>query len=304
MICGECGARDNKKHANWCAFKTDAKIICGECGTKTNNHTRWCPLKSRWNPESSSADEERKHRDLNKVRFGVVFDPDELHPAARREWELQKLESRWRLNPWFDTYLAKDLYRGDTTAGRIGGSGLGVLGTGVYLTWDENAASGFARIAADKYGGEPIVNTYSIALGLNILERHAQDWVDVMASLGLDQWANMAGETFSAILTSKFRELGYDGVISSDPYDGLVIFDSENVIGYVDTAKCDCGKRKLKCERCDHWWCAFGCERQYEACPECSICKKCDNDELEECYECEELYCIDCEGYDCPKGCD
>lgn len=70
-------------------------MICNICGVE---HGGWCPLKPepRYNPFS---DEEKMHRDLNKVRFGVVADPNALHPAARREWELQRFESRWRRNP-------------------------------------------------------------------------------------------------------------------------------------------------------------------------------------------------------------
>jgi hypothetical protein len=119
-----------------------------------------------------------------------------------------------------------------------------------------------------------------------------------------EPWDNIGGSVFSNILTHKVRESGYDGVISQDPYDGLVVFDSQNVIGYIDPTACECGKRKLNCERCNHWWCAFGCENQYDDCPECSICKQCGEDDLDECYECKAIWCADCGGRECPSGCD
>lgn len=199
--------------------------------------------------------------------------------------------------------LQGDLYRGTTTAsGR--GSDVGVLGAGVYLTWDRKVAKSFARLAADKRGGEPVVRAYQLVPDLRFMHRDSPEWEDVMASFGFQPWDNVADHSFSAMLAHSIRDAGYDGVISSDPYDGLVIFDSQNVVGYVDPNACSCGKRKLLCQRCGHYWCAFGCEKQYEDCPECSICKECGEDELEECYECKNLWCTDCEGYDCPGGCE
>jgi hypothetical protein len=209
-----------------------------------------------------------------------------------------------RRNPWYDDLLTGDLYRGTTTTS-IGGSNLGYLGAGVYLTWKKGVAEGFARIAADKQGGEPLIQDYRILAGLNFLDRDSPEWAEIMRELGVEPWDNIGGSVFSNILTQKVRDIGYDGVISKDPYDGLVVFDSQNVIGYVDSAVCEnCGERKLSCERCGHWWCAFGCEDQYEDCPECSICKQCGEDDLDECYECKTTWCADCDGRECPKGCD
>lgn len=39
-------------------------------------------------------DDEKCSRDLNQVYFGVVTDPDSLHPIARAEWENQRREMR------------------------------------------------------------------------------------------------------------------------------------------------------------------------------------------------------------------
>jgi hypothetical protein len=41
----------------------------------------------------SCQDDDKCRADLNKVMFGIVFDPDELHPVARREWERQRREA-------------------------------------------------------------------------------------------------------------------------------------------------------------------------------------------------------------------
>jgi len=204
-----------------------------------------------------------------------------------------------RTNPYTDPRLEGNLYRGSTDT-IVGGSNLGVLGAGVYLTWQEDVALAFARLAADKYGGQPIVECYKIKQDLNLLSRDSQEWAQLMRSLGFEPWDNVNSPQFSAHITNVLSEQGYDGVISHDPFDGLVIFDDGNVIGYVDRAKCECGKRKLQCERCHHWWCAFGCEKAGD-CPECSVCKRCGNDELEECYDCDARWCSECDGYDCPN---
>lgn len=206
-----------------------------------------------------------------------------------------------RNNPYTDPRLEGNLYRGSTDA-IIGGSNLGVLGAGVYLTWEEKTAQAFARIAVDKYGGQPVVDSYKIKPDLNILSRSSDVWAALMRSLGFEPWDNVNSPQFSAHITNVLSEKGYDGVISHDPFDGLVVFDSSNVIGYVDPALCEkCQQRRLKCERCHNWWCAWGCEADLEVCPECSICKQCGNNELDECYECGDLYCDNCDGYDCPK---
>lgn len=209
----------------------------------------------------------------------------------------------YQCNPWYDNVLAGDLYRGTTTEG-VGGSNLGVLGAGVYLTWEKNVAEAFARIAVDRQGGSPQIEIYQIVPGLKLAVRGEEDWNQVMKNLGFEPWDNVSSPAFSAMLTDRFKNLGYDGVISLDPYDGLVIFDTQNVIGYTDPAACACDKRKLRCERCGHWWCAFGCQNNYDDCPECGICKQCGSDDLDECYECKTTWCDDCEGFDCPKGCD
>jgi len=205
-------------------------------------------------------------------------------------------------NPWYDSVLTEDLYRGITTAGE--GSNVGVLGAGVYLTWQKNAAEGFARIAADRHGGEPQVKAYQLAPGLKLLERNTKEWAAFMADLGLEPWDNISDPTFSAVLTSNIKDAGYDGVISTDPYDGLVVFDSSNVIGYADPLQCEnCGKRRLRCNDCGHIYCAFGCERDYDDCPECGICKQCGTSDLDQCYECDTKYCYECDEI-CPEGCD
>jgi len=175
---------------------------------------------------------------------------------------------RWRVNPWYDSLLLDDLYRG-TAKGIMASFGVGVLGAGVYLSWDERVARGFANIYADRYDSEPLMSVYRIAPNLNILEKETEDWNQVMAGLGLEPWDKIGGQFFSNLLTSKLKELGYDGVISRDPQDGLVIFDGHNVIGYVDPTLCpDCDRRKLQCEKCGHFWCYMTCDSQYEDCPE------------------------------------
>jgi hypothetical protein len=213
-----------------------------------------------------------------------------------------KKQKPYRQNPWYDKHLTGDLYRG-TTTGPLRSFGVGVMGAGVYLSWDKKIAETFAAAYADYYGGDPVITTYRIAPNLNILERMVDPaWDIIMREVGYEPYKKIKGASFSGLLSARLEELGYDGVVSSDPFDGLVIFDSKNVIGYTDPALCPkCHNRRVLCKLCGHLWCHTKCDEEFPECPNCSSCRNCFA-EFDVCDDCYEPYCYECDG-SCPSDC-
>jgi hypothetical protein len=193
------------------------------------------------------------------------------------------------------------------------------MGPGVYLTWDEPTAQWFADFSASKYGGEPIVKTYRIAPNLNFIYRESDEYTEYVAKLFYhdpsvkyptgkpprpdyidfsEQSEIPFGDPiFAKCLAARVKEAGYDGVVGRKAVEGLVVFDSRNVIGYFDPLACDkCGVRKESCPKCKIPRCWECSER---GCP-CWYCKKCDS-ELEECYdESHPRWCPKCQNDWCP----
>lgn len=130
---------------------------------------------------------------------------------------------------WFERLLPGEWYRGTDANGR--GVGVAYMGEGFYLTWSKGTASAFALLAVDKSKkGPPQIKTYRIKEGLKILDNGS----DFMCKLkkeefGVDPWDKISSPLFSKLLTARLQEFGYDGVISSDPANGIVIFDASNV---------------------------------------------------------------------------
>ena len=116
--------------------------------------------------------------------------------------------------------------------GTAGGKGLGVgaLGNGIYVAWDEGAAKAFAQISAMKSGMPEVIKRYRVAKGLNMLDAQSKTMVEIKKSMGItDPSQSYDDPVYSGTVTWKAQELGYDGVISDDRFDGLVIFDEKNL---------------------------------------------------------------------------
>jgi hypothetical protein len=115
-------------------------------------------------------------------------------------------------------------YRGVKKGG--GGLGWGALGKGLYLTWKKGVAEFFAE-------GGPIY-TYEIPADLNLLDAQSREMGDIKAKMGFQPWEYSDDPMFQSIITFEVRDLGYEGVISDNPAEGLVIFDSEGVVVLVE----------------------------------------------------------------------
>ena len=100
------------------------------------------------------------------------------------------------------------------------GSGLGAIGRGLYLAWDEGMAGAYARAQA-----EPYIYEYQLPEGLNLLDESSVEMADIKAMMGFQPWAYSDDPMYARALTVEVKELGYDGVASSDRATGLVIFD-------------------------------------------------------------------------------
>ena len=106
-------------------------------------------------------------------------------------------------------------YRGVPPGGT--GLGWGALGRGLYLTWRKGMAKAYAQ-------GGPIY-TYSIPPDLNLLDYSSDEVADIKRSMGFQPWEYSDDPMYAAAITFEVEELGYEGVISDNPAEGLVIFN-------------------------------------------------------------------------------
>ena len=112
-------------------------------------------------------------------------------------------------------------YRGAKSPGAGGGSGLGALGRGLYLAWD----MGMTQFFADRSGGQ--VYAYEIPSDLRLLDAQSKEMAAIKADMGFKPHEYSDSSMYAAIVTNKAKELGYDGVISDNRADGLVLFDAQ-----------------------------------------------------------------------------
>jgi len=142
-----------------------------------------------------------------------------------------------RSKPWFQDLLAGEFYRGCDTTGR--GVGVAYLGAGFYVTWDLGVAEAFAALAVDQTKKRPAkLLTYRLRPGLKLLDNHSKTMIKIKRELGVEPWDKIDSPIFANLLTFHAKNAGYDGIIDSDPYMGLVLFDAaaaikigENVLG-------------------------------------------------------------------------
>ena len=113
-------------------------------------------------------------------------------------------------------------YRGQSSTGK--GMGFGMLGLGIYLTWDESMAQSFA----DRQS-RGVLKTYSVKKNLKMADNTSNDFATAMANLGRKPWEWSHSKEFSGFLTGELKQMGYDGAYSDNPAEGIVIFDKKNV---------------------------------------------------------------------------
>jgi hypothetical protein len=102
------------------------------------------------------------------------------------------------------------------------GHGLGALGKGVYLSWEEGMAKAFAG-----EGGE--VKQYKVKPGLNILDIEDKDFIEIKKEMGMQPWEYSNDPMYAGMLTMLAKDKGYDGIVSDDIATGIVIFDENSV---------------------------------------------------------------------------
>ena len=115
-------------------------------------------------------------------------------------------------------------YRGVGRGGK--GTGVGALGKGVYLTWEEGMARAFAK--RQGAGGE--VKKYKLKRGLKIVDAEAdKDFEEVKAEMGFAKHQFSDDPMFAGMLTMMLKDKKYDGAVSDDVAIGICIFDEKNL---------------------------------------------------------------------------
>jgi uncharacterized membrane protein (UPF0127 family)/shikimate kinase len=112
-------------------------------------------------------------------------------------------------------------YRGAKAVGRDKGLGWGALGKGLYLTWQK----GMAKFFADRGNGE--VFTYKVAPRLKILDYSSKEMAEIKEQMGFKPWEYSDDPMYANVITNAVKKLGYDGVVSDNPAEGLVLFDGK-----------------------------------------------------------------------------
>ena len=120
-------------------------------------------------------------------------------------------------------------YRGVGRGGK--GTGVGVLGQGIYLTWERGMAQAFAN----RQGADGKVEEYKIKRSVKIADsggigKPDQDFIDVKADMGFAPHQHAGNDPmFAAMLAIGLKAYGYDGAVSDDVATGVVIFDKKNI---------------------------------------------------------------------------
>jgi len=116
-----------------------------------------------------------------------------------------------------------EFYRGVSKKGT--GVGLGALGVGVYLTWEE----GMAKVFAKQHGIDGEVKKFKIKRGLKMVDVQDKDYADVKKAMGFEPWEYSDTMGYATLLTKGLQKLKYDGVVSDKAVEGIVVFDKKNV---------------------------------------------------------------------------
>ena len=99
---------------------------------------------------------------------------------------------------------------------------MGALGTGIYLTWEESTANAYANLA-----GKGVVVSFKIPSNLKLADSKGEDFMSVLEKMGISGYS--ADPMFAKAVTFELKRMGYDGVVSDDKIEGLVIFDPKKV---------------------------------------------------------------------------
>ena len=114
-------------------------------------------------------------------------------------------------------------YRGESKRGK--GVGLGALGEGIYVTWHKGMAKAFA--SHHKQGGKVIA--LKLKKGLKMLDSKSPLMIEWKADMGFDPSQYSGDKMYARIITSNAKRAGYDGIVSDNLAEGIVVFDPKNV---------------------------------------------------------------------------
>jgi len=139
--------------------------------------------------------------------------------------ELMLVNNKLVENQLWDNLMDRNdgvFYRGQKLSRGVG-TGLGALGNGVYLTWEPSMAKAFAK----EVDGE--VKEYRVKPGLKMADSAGEDFGEIKQSMGFQPWEYSDDPMFGGMLTMGLKDKGYDGAVSDNPAEGIVIFDPKNV---------------------------------------------------------------------------
>ena len=126
---------------------------------------------------------------------------------------------------WYKSLHRKQkgiFFRGEDRVTRRSGAGIGALGEGIYLTWEEGTANAYANLATNG-----VVVKFKVPSNLKLADSKGEDFRDVLKKMGIDGYS--ADPMFAKAITYEMEKIGYDGVVSDDRIEGLVIFDDKKV---------------------------------------------------------------------------
>jgi len=172
-------------------------------------------------------------------------------PNLRKiEWFINKLKAEGEItesNPpndlWSRVHARNkgEFWRGAQEGGK--NLGMGFMGKGLYLAYDKNVAEAFANMT----GGT--VSKYRLPPSLNMLDHRSEAFGNAMRELGMDPWDKVDSPMFQSILANEFKGMGYDGIISDDPFFGIVVFDPSKAKKIGGTAKKKTARKKASSKR-------------------------------------------------------
>ena len=114
-------------------------------------------------------------------------------------------------------------YRGEDPITKKTGVGFGAMGNGAYLTWREKTAIAYAKF------GKGVVNKYKVKKNLKIADVKGKEVIAIKKMLGFEPWDYTNDPQFNKILTFELKRQKFDGVVSDNDMEGLVISDPKNL---------------------------------------------------------------------------
>lgn len=123
------------------------------------------------------------------------------------------------------------------------GIGYGMMGKGVYVTWDKGMANSFAEKASEKHGGKPQLLLYKLPKNIKLMDWSSKDAFEIRDKSLMERMKDPAfitilnqnirekgfseakEEALSDTITTEIKAKGYDGAISDEVADGIVVFD-------------------------------------------------------------------------------